>query len=115
MKSKEEALKALRDLKQKDFWLAEVLGGSGYSLALAGRLGDANKRLDEALDAAKELQNQGLTSQTLRFQATRLALAGDHAGASRLADQAVQAASRAPDRTLDLWARAAAAATGCPM
>jgi eukaryotic-like serine/threonine-protein kinase len=106
VKSKADALQAFRDLKQRDFWFGEILSGHGSSLALSGRLNEAAKSLDEALTIARELQNRGLIAQVLRFQADRLQYAGDTRGSGRVAQQATQAASRASDRTLDLWARA---------
>jgi eukaryotic-like serine/threonine-protein kinase len=111
VKSKGEALKVFRDLKQKDFWYGEILSGYGYSAALAGRLDDAAKALDEASGVAKDLKNQGLIAQVLRFQAVRLSLAGDPRAAIRTSEQSAQAATRASDRTLDLWARAEVAVT----
>src|SRR6185503_1831314 len=101
-----EALKAYRDLKQRDFWLGEILSGYGRSLALAGRLDDSAKDLDEALALARELQNAGLIAQVLRFQAERLFYAGDARGAAKLAEQAAQAAARSQDRTLDILEQA---------
>jgi len=111
VKSKGEALQAFRDLKQKDFWLGEILSGYGYSAALAGRFDDSAKALDEAAAVAKELKNQGLIAQVLRFQAVRALLAGDPRAAMRVAEQAAQGAAHASDRTLDLWARAEVAVT----
>ena len=64
-KSKEEALKAFRELKQRDFWFGEILSGHGYSLALSGRLENAEKSLEEALAVARELKNTGLIAQIL--------------------------------------------------
>ena len=102
VKSKEEALQAFRDLKEKDRWLGETLSGLGRSLALSGRMNDAGQRLDEAMTLARDLQNPGLTSQIMAFQANRLYVSGDVKGANRLAEQAMQTASRASDRALAL-------------
>ncbi len=60
VKSKGEALQAFRGLKQRDFWLGEILSGLGYSLALAGRSDEASKNLDEALALARELKHADL-------------------------------------------------------
>jgi serine/threonine protein kinase/Tfp pilus assembly protein PilF len=102
VKSKEEALQAFRDLKQKDRGLGEILSGLGRSLALSGRMDEAGKRLDEAMTVAGELRNSGLTSQIMTFQADRLYFGGDPRGANRLAEHALQTASRASDRALAL-------------
>ena len=112
VKSKDEALAAYRETKQRDLWLAEILGGSGASMSLAGRLADADARLTEAMTVARELNNTNLIAQTLKFQADRLYYAGDIKGASGLADQAAVAASKAPDKSLALLAQASVAMTG---
>jgi tetratricopeptide (TPR) repeat protein len=114
IKSKEEALQAFRDLKQRDSWLGEILSGYGNSLSLSGRIEDAAKNLEEALRVAGELQNPSLTAQTVRFQANRLTYSGDIKGANRLAEQASQAAARASDRSLALLAQANVAMTAAP-
>jgi tetratricopeptide (TPR) repeat protein len=111
VKSKQEALQTFRELKVHDAWLAETLGGYGASLSLAGRMNEAAKPLDEALAVAKELQNQTLIAQTLRWQAERLFYAGDLKGAALLNEQASQAAAKAADRSLTLTAQASAAMT----
>ncbi len=59
VKAKEEALQSFRELNQKDAWLAEILGGYGYSLSLAGRKDDAAKPLDEALSVARGIAESG--------------------------------------------------------
>jgi len=111
VKSKEEALQTFRELKVRDTWLAEALGGYGASLSLAGRMDEAAKPLDEALVVAKELQNQTLIAQTLRWQADRLFYGGDLKGAAALNEQASQTAAKAADRSLTLIAQASAAIT----
>jgi hypothetical protein len=107
--SKSEALQVFRDLKVRDVWFGEILSGAGSSLTLAGRTDDGAKNLDEALSVARELKNASLVAQVLRFQAENAFARGDAKNAARLADDAVQAASRASDRSMDLWARFAAA------
>jgi eukaryotic-like serine/threonine-protein kinase len=108
-KSKSEALQAFRNLKQKDFWLGEILSGLGYSLALAGRADDAVKSLDEALALARELKHSGLTAQVLRFQAENAFFKGDTVNAVRLSSEALQAAASASDKSMDVWAKFVAA------
>ncbi len=103
--SKSEALQAFRDGKRRDSWLGEILSGVGYSLALGGRSDEASKNLDEALALARELKHANLTAQVLRFQAEGAFLRRDAAAAGRLAGEALQAASQASDRSMDLWAR----------
>jgi len=109
IRSKEDALSAFRDLKQRDMWLGEILGGYGNSLALSGRFEDADKLLDEAMTVGRELQNPAVIGQTQRFQADRLFYSGDTKGAGARAAEAVQSASKASDRSLGLLAQASAA------
>ena len=106
VKSKGDALRAYRDLKRRDFWLGEILSGYGYSLALSGRVDEATASLEEAMVVARDIKNQDLTAQVLRFQAERALFAGDSREGARVAAQALRAASRASDRSLALWARA---------
>jgi tetratricopeptide (TPR) repeat protein len=105
VKAKEEALAAYREAKLRDVWLSEILSGYGNSLSLSGRMADAAKPLDEALDLAKTLQNATLIAQATRFQAERLYYMGDVKGAAVKADEAVQAAAKASDRTAALLAQ----------
>ena len=68
--AKQDALKTLRDLKERSFWMAGILGGYGDSLILAGRGDEAKSSLDEALSLSRELKNDGLIAQTLGFKGT---------------------------------------------
>jgi tetratricopeptide (TPR) repeat protein len=115
VKSKDEALQAFRDLKQKDRWLGEILSGLGRSLALSGRMDAAGQRLEEAMTLARDLRNPGLTSQIMTFQADRLYVGGDIKGANRLAEQALQAGSRQPDRALALLSQVEMAMTAAAL
>src|SRR5262249_32339775 len=63
IKSKQEALQTFRDLKQRDMWLGEILGGYGNSLSLGGRTDESTSFLEEAMMVARELQNTTLTAQ----------------------------------------------------
>ena len=111
IKSKETALLAFRELKQRGMWLGEILGGYGDSLSLSGRMDDATKILDEAMTVARGLKNQSLIARASLFASNRRYYSGDVQGAGTLADQAAQAASRASDRGLALLTQTAEAAT----
>jgi eukaryotic-like serine/threonine-protein kinase len=115
VKSKEEALQAFRDLKQKDRWLGEILSGLGRSLVLSGRTDDSGKHLDEAMNLARELKNPSLTTQIMTFQADRLYYSGDTRGANRLAEQASQQASRTSDRAMALLTQIEVAMTAAAL
>ncbi len=115
LKSKEDALKTFREIKQRDLWLAEALSGYGSSLSLSGRASEADKHFTEALAVGKEIQNPTMMAQTMRFQAERLSYAGDVKAAKMLSDQAAQTASRESDRSQALLAQAAAAAAAAAL
>ncbi|HEY1897336.1 MAG TPA: tetratricopeptide repeat protein, partial [Terracidiphilus sp.] len=107
--SKEEALKTFRDLKDRTFWMGEILGGYGQALILAGRMDEAKSSLDEALGLARELKNDGLVAQTLGFQGDALFYKGNFAAAHSLYDQALQAAVRSKETERILLAKIALA------
>ena len=109
VKSKESALATFRELKRRDMWLPEILGGYGASLSASGRTQEAEQPLDEAMRVARELNNPTLIAQAARFQADRLYLRGELDAAKRAAADAVQAAGTASDRGLALAAQAEAA------
>ena len=100
--SKQEALKTFRDLKDRTFWMAEMLGGYGEALTLAGRGDEGKSSLDEALSLARELKNDGMVAQTLGFQGDAFFYQGDFKAARPLYAQALQAATRSkePDKIL---------------
>jgi eukaryotic-like serine/threonine-protein kinase len=103
--SKEEALKTFRDLKERTFWMAEILGGYGQALILAGRMDEAKSPLDEALSLSRELKNDGLVAQTLGFQGDALSYKGSFSAAHSLYDQALQAAIRSKETERILLAK----------
>jgi tetratricopeptide (TPR) repeat protein len=100
--SKQDALKTFTDLKDKTFWMAEILGGYGQALVLAGRGDEAKIYLDQALGLARELKNEGMVSQTLAFQGDAAYYRGDSKSTRPLYEQALQAATRSkePDKIL---------------
>ena len=100
--SKQDALKTFRDLKDRTFWMAEILGGYAQALTLAGRGEESQAYLGEALNLARELKNDGLAAQTLAFQGDAAYYRGDSKSARSYYEQAVQAAahSKEPDKVL---------------
>ncbi|MFY9527528.1 MAG: tetratricopeptide repeat protein, partial [Candidatus Acidiferrales bacterium] len=100
--SKEEALKAFRELQEQGFWLAEILSGYGEALAQIGRSEEARKSLDEGLSLAHELKNDALVAQTLGYQGDDSFYRGDLKTAKALYEQAARVASRTADRHLIL-------------
>jgi serine/threonine protein kinase/tetratricopeptide (TPR) repeat protein len=100
--SKQDALKTFQELKDKTYWMAEIEGGYGDALTLAGRGDEASSYLNDALSLSRELKNQGMESQTLAFQGNVPYFRGDSKSARALYEQALQAAthSKEPDRIL---------------
>jgi serine/threonine protein kinase/tetratricopeptide (TPR) repeat protein len=112
--SKEEALKTYRDQKDRTFWMAEILGGYGEGLILAGRMDEAKSSLEEALSLSRELKNDGLVAQTLGFEGDALWYKANYSGAHALYDQALQAALRSKESERVLLAKISLAETAVP-
>jgi tetratricopeptide (TPR) repeat protein len=100
--SKQAALKTFQDLKDKTYWMAEILGGYAQALILAGRGNEAKSYLDDALNLSRELKNDAMVSQTVSFQGDAAYYRGDSKVAKGLYEQALQAAklSKEPDKIL---------------
>jgi tetratricopeptide (TPR) repeat protein len=103
--SKQDALKTFRDLKDRTFWMAEILGGYGNALILAGRGDEAKNYLDESLSLAGELKNNGLMAQTLGWQGDAFYYRGDVKSARSYYERALQAATRTSERDKVLLAK----------
>jgi len=121
--SKQEALNTFRNLKDRTFWMAELLGGYAEALTLAGRGAESQPYLDEALSLSRELKNDGMVAQTLDFEGDLAYYSGNVKSARSYYQSALQAAShtKEPDKTLiakadlarvDIEEGRAAAATG---
>ena len=95
--ARQDALKTFRDLKDRSYWMAEILSGYGESLAQSGRGDEAQSSLEEALALARELKNEGLVAQILRFQGDAAAYRGDAKAARAFYEQALQSATHAKD------------------
>jgi tetratricopeptide (TPR) repeat protein len=106
VKAKQEALDTFRTLKDRSFWMAEILSGYGMSLAMAGRGADAAAPLDEALLLARGQKNDVLIAQTLSAKGDRLLYLGEVPGARKLYEEALQQALKTSDRELTLRVRA---------
>ncbi len=97
LNSKQQALKTFQDLKDKTSYMAEIQGGYGETLTLAGRGQEAKAYLDDALGLARELKNDGMVSQTLGFQGDAAYYRGDSKSARTFYEQALQAATRSKE------------------
>jgi eukaryotic-like serine/threonine-protein kinase len=102
LNSKEEALKTFTELKDRTFWMAEILGGYGDVLIQAGRGDEAQKYLDDALSLSRELKNDGMVAQTLGFIGDASYSRGDFKSARTSYEAASQAAEHTtePDKKL---------------
>jgi eukaryotic-like serine/threonine-protein kinase len=98
LSSKQEALKAFEKLKDRTFWMAEIQGGFGQALTLAGRSSEAKPYLDEALKVAHEVNSDMEVAQSLNFQGDAAFYAGDYKAAQDLYTKALQAATKSKDK-----------------
>ena len=100
--SMQGALKTFQDLKEKTALMADVTGGYGESLILAGRGDEAKNYLNDALNLAHELKSDAMVSQAFVFQGDAAYYAGDSKSARSLYEQALTAAnlSKEPERIL---------------
>ena len=105
LNSKAEALKTFRDIKDRTFWMAEILGGYGDALIVAGRGDEGRKYLEEALTLSRELKNDGMTAQALGFQGDAAFVHGDYKTAKSLYEKADQAAARTTETDKKLIAK----------
>jgi tetratricopeptide (TPR) repeat protein len=103
--AKQDALNTFRDLKDRTYWMAEMLGGYGKALILAGRGEEAKAPLEEALQLSRELKNDGMVAQSLGWQGDRFLYAGDIKSAHSLYEQALQAALRSKETDKILFAK----------
>jgi serine/threonine protein kinase/tetratricopeptide (TPR) repeat protein len=102
LSSEEDALKTFRELQERGYWLAEILGLYGNALAQVGRSDDAQKSLDEAMNVARELKNQATTAKIQGYQGDNAFYRGEFKAAAALYDEALKTASHASDLDLIL-------------
>jgi serine/threonine protein kinase/lipopolysaccharide biosynthesis regulator YciM len=95
LSAEEDALKTFRELQERGYWLAEILGYYGNALAQVGRNDDAQKSLDEAMNVARELKNQATRAEIQGYQGDNAFYRGDYQAAATLYDEALKAASHA--------------------
>jgi serine/threonine protein kinase/tetratricopeptide (TPR) repeat protein len=104
LSAKEEAVKTLRDIGERGFWLTAIVGSYGNALAEVGRFDEGQKNLDEALSIAREIHSDPMVSRALNFQGDRFLYAGDiKTGKSRF-QEALAVARRAKEREQELVA-----------
>ena len=104
--SKQDALKMLRDTKDRTVWMAKVLAGYAEGLILAGRGDEARDYLAEALSLSRELKNDAMTAEVQGTQGDEFFYRGDFKAAHATYAQALQAALRSKEPDITLIAKA---------
>jgi tetratricopeptide (TPR) repeat protein/predicted Ser/Thr protein kinase len=105
LSAQEEALKTMRELQQRSYWLGEILAAYGNALSLAGRDQEAAENLQEAISVARELKNEPLAAKVLNYQGDRSYYLGDYSAARGFYKQALQVASGSQDRQVILLSK----------
>jgi tetratricopeptide (TPR) repeat protein len=105
VKSREEGVNILRQLKDRSYWMAYTLSGYGDALVQVGRFDDAAKAFNDAMDVARELKNQFLIAQISERQGISFLYRGDLKSAKPLLEKALQTASSTGDHNLILETR----------
>jgi len=105
LNSKAEALKTFNEIKDRTFWMAEILSGYGDVLIEASRGDEAAKYLEDALSLSRELKNDGMTAQALGYQGDAAFVHGDYKTAKGLYEKADQAAARTTETDKKLIAK----------
>ncbi len=100
--SQEDAVRTLREIQERGFWLAAVLGAYGQALAEVGRSDDAQKNLEEAMSVAREQKNEDKIAQLLGFEGDNAFYQGNYKSAAALFEQALQQSSHSTDARLTL-------------
>ena len=104
LSSQEDALKTLREIKERGFWLSEILGFYGKALAEVGRNDDAQKSLDGALQVARQIKSEPKIAELQSYQGDNLFYRGDYKAAAGVYDEAHKSAIQAGDAQLILIA-----------
>jgi tetratricopeptide (TPR) repeat protein len=90
----QDAIKPLRDLKDRSRDTAQILNDLGEALAKAGREAEAGKPLEEAQGLARDLKNESLQAAILNTQGDVRFYSGDLKAAKSLYEQGSRMASR---------------------
>ena len=105
LKARTEAVNTLRDLQDRSYWMAAILGGYGHALLLVGRFDDSTKALNEALGLARELKNQPLITQISAWEGESFLSRGELQSAKPLLEGALRTAPATGDQNLILQTR----------
>jgi tetratricopeptide (TPR) repeat protein len=105
LRASEDALKSLTEAHESGELRATIMCDYGKVLGEAGRFEDAQKTLDEALQLARQVNNQADVARALMFRGDAFFYAGDLKSAERAYEGAVQAASQTADRSVLLQSK----------
>jgi tetratricopeptide (TPR) repeat protein len=105
LRANEDALKSVSEAHESGELRASIMADYGKVLGEAGRFEDAQKALDEALQVARQINNQADIARALMFRGDAFFYAGDFKSAERAYEGAVQAASQTSDRALLLQSK----------
>jgi len=97
LKAREDALKSLRNVKERGFWMVEGLSGYAQSLAQVGREDDARRALDEAADLARAVNNDSSNAQLQLFYGDVAAYRDDVKASRAFYERATQIAKKGND------------------
>ena len=100
-----DAVKPLRDLKDRTRDMAQILNDLGDALAKAGQGGEAAGPLEEAQGLARDLKNESLQASVLNAQGDVQYYAGNVKAAKALYEQGSRLASRGTERDKVLIAK----------
>ncbi len=104
--SKQEGLKTFREIKDRTYWMAKMLGGAAESLILAGRGDEGKSDLEEGLNLSRELKSDGMVAELLGYQGDAFFYSGDFKSAHAAFAQALQAATRSKEPVTIVTAKA---------
>jgi tetratricopeptide (TPR) repeat protein len=105
LNAKQEALTTFQRLKDRSFWMAEISSGYALALAEAGRIDEAEKGLDEAMNLARELKSDALLAQVFSYRGECSFYRGEFPSARSSYERALQLASLSKDREKVLLSR----------
>ncbi|HEY2120120.1 MAG TPA: tetratricopeptide repeat protein [Candidatus Acidoferrum sp.] len=100
--AQQDALKGFQESKEQGLWNTGILLDYGNALALSGRSEEAAKILGDALNSARQQNNQAQIATALSYQADNAFYRGDMKAAASLYAEAQQAATKSGDGQLVL-------------
>jgi eukaryotic-like serine/threonine-protein kinase len=94
----QEALKIFQQSKESTSFTVEIVGGWGDLLAQVGRGDEGHASIEEAINVARQINNDAITSLATNWLGDEYFYKGDSNSARQQYDQALQIASKTSDR-----------------